>query len=516
MLKKYWNELTIASVFTLGVVCSFLIFHPFKQNLDANDSADPSIQKLQIDINNLVENYEQYGYRFGIKICSTDDNQILFAKNENEPFVPASNLKLMPSAVALENLGDDYRWETKFYANGKIQNQTLYGDLILKAEGDPTLSSRFLNKEPQSLFKIWADKLKKIGICSIKGNLIIDNSAFSDSNIGQGWKDVYEQAYYASLPSAFSINENCVRITVKGSSRSGYGTTVNVFPSKGDVKIVNSSVTSKRSREYLSINRANDSNTYYIRGSIPRNKLVGRIINLSQPVEYASKVLSDAFDNSNLKIEGDLKISNAALDYSGANLVYTYESFPLNDVLIKTNKHSNNYLANQIYLTLGYKIKNNSAQSEQVIHDFFNLINVDSEYLKIDDGSGLSPLNITTPNQFSEILLHMSHSENFNAFYNSFPVAGVDGTLKGVMHFEPLYKNVRGKTGTIDNVKSLCGYIHSKDNELLTFTILVNYSDATRSKLYQFNNELLVILGNFSRNTNAYQVSLPSDSIKIN
>lgn len=517
MLKKrLFYEITIASMVTLGILSAFLLFNPYRQNLDAGISLDPAVQKLNQDLDSLISTYEQYNYTFGIKICSSETNEVLYSRNESGSFVPASNLKLFPTAIALENLGNNYTWKTDFYTNGSVRNGILQGDLILKAEGDPTISHLFLNKEPNAVFKEWADYLYEKGIKSINGSLIVDNSAFAKSGIGKGWKNNYEQSYYASAPSAFSINENYVRVVVKGGSKSGRAPSIRVFPAMGNIKIVNDASTVKyRRRDTISITRNNETNTIYIRGSITKNRTVGRLINLPNPGEYASNVLYDILENNQINIKGGLRVIETPANAENLRLVYSYESVPLKEVLKKTNKFSNNFLANQIYLTLGYQLKQNSAYSEQVIHDFFNLINTDSEALVIDDGSGLSPINAATPDQFSDILMHMTKSKYFIDFYNSFPIAGVDGTLKNVMRFEPLYKNVRGKTGTINNVKSLCGYIYSKDHELLTFTILVNDIKANRYKIYQFNNEVLTILGNFSRNTGSYQAKAPFDSLKM-
>ncbi len=512
-----FKEITIASVISLGIITSFLIFNPFKQNtLIANQSNDPAVQKLARDLDSLVTRYEDYHYNFGIRVTSTQNDETLYTKNEDQAFIPASNLKLFPTAAALETLGNDFKWKSTFYADGPVQNGVLKGNLIFKSEGDPAISEIYLNSKISNLFREWANELKKQGIMTISGNFIVDNSAFSVSEIGKGWKSNYEQAYYAALPSSFSINENYIKVSVTGANKKGRKPGVTIYPYNGGVHIVNNAITVKGRRSAISITRDDNNNTIYINGKIGKKRSSGRLINLAKPGDYASEMLYSSLKDNKIIIKGDLKIATSPLSMEKWQALYRHESPELSLLLKRVNKKSNNFMANQLYLTLGSVLKQDSNQANQVLKEFLEARKISSNLFDTDDGCGLSTLNKTTPRQFSDLLQYMSHSEHFSDFYDSFPIAGVDGTLKNVMRYEPLYKNVRGKTGTINNVKSLCGYIHTQDNEMLTFTILANDIKANRYKIYQFNNEFLNILGNFSRNIKGQTVQAQSDSLKIN
>ncbi len=514
--SKIFTELTIASMVSLGIISAFLLFNPFKTHLDADLSPDPAIQKLEQDIDQLVKQYEAYDYNFGIQVTSTTNDEVMYSRNQDSAFVPASNLKLFSTAIALETLGSDYKWKNLFYTHGNIENGVLDGDLIFKAEGDPSISEHYLDNGISSLFKSWAKQIKEAGIHTIKGNLIVDNSAFANHFIGKGWRNTYEQSYYAALPSAFAINENFVRITVKGAGKSKLAPSVSIYPYNGGLKIVNKAITTTKRVTKISISRDNEQNIIYVSGSIGRNRTSSQSINIPQPGQYAGEMLYATLKNQDMNIKGKLIVENINNQTENAQILISNESPELSQLLQRINKTSNNFMANQIYLSLGYLLSNDASKSEQLIKDYMQYNGINTAQLQIDDGSGLSPINNATPRQFSELLHFMSQSKSFDAFYDSFPIAGVDGTLKNVMRFDPLYKNVRGKTGTINNVKSLCGYIFTRDYELLTFTILVNDIKASRYKIYQFNNELLTILGKFSRNTQNYQVHTQNDSLKIN
>ncbi|HOD55136.1 MAG TPA: D-alanyl-D-alanine carboxypeptidase/D-alanyl-D-alanine-endopeptidase, partial [Candidatus Cloacimonadota bacterium] len=266
----------------------------------------------------------------------------------------------------------------------------------------------------------------------------------------------------------------------------------------------------------ISVRRDANENIIYVYGKIRKNKVIHSSINLPKPADYASAMLFSALIKNKIMIKGKLITSDSPYPTDKLHSIYTYESPELSHLLKRINKNSNNFMANQMFLTLGYKIKQDAKQSETIVKSFLEDKQINTSQLVLDDGSGLSPLDQTTPRQFSDLLQYMSQSPVFNDFYDSFPVAGIDGTLKNVMKYEPLYKNVRGKTGTINEVKSLCGYIHTRDNEMLTFTILANDIKANRYKIYQFNNEFLTILGNFSRNMKSNTVMVQSDSVKFN
>jgi PBP4 family serine-type D-alanyl-D-alanine carboxypeptidase len=514
--KRLFKELTIASMISFGIISAFLLFNPFKQNLVANQSEDPAVEKLIQDIDSLVTHYESNHYTFGIRVTSTQNNETLYSKNEDMPFVPASNLKLFPSAVALETLGPGFKWKTQIYADGQVLNGVLNGDLVIKTEGDPSISENYLNSTIDQLFKHWALEIKKQGITVVKGNVVMDHSAFNNTVIGKGWKSDYEQSHYAAPPSAFSINENYITIRVSGARKNGKSPIVSVYPYNGSVKIINKAVTAKVRKNSISVRRDANENIIYVYGKIRKNKVIHSSINLPKPADYASAMLFSALIKNKIMIKGKLKTSDSPYPTDKLQSIYTYESPELSHLLKRINKNSNNFMANQMFLTLGYKIKQDAKQSETIIKSFLEDKQINTSQLVLDDGSGLSPLDQTTPRQFSDLLQYMSQSPVFNDFYDSFPVAGIDGTLKNVMKYEPLYKNVRGKTGTINEVKSLCGYIHTRDNEMLTFTILANDIKANRYKIYQFNNEFLTILGNFSRNMKSNTVMVQSDSVKFN
>ncbi|HPY96751.1 MAG TPA: D-alanyl-D-alanine carboxypeptidase/D-alanyl-D-alanine-endopeptidase [Candidatus Cloacimonadota bacterium] len=505
MKRRYlFKKVGLASIVSLIALYSCFAYSPYFHKSEKEKPVDPAIIQLQADLDSLLIEYNREDTKLGIMVNSVATNENFFSYHEEDPFMPASNLKLITSAVALEALGPDYRWQTKFYADGNISNGTLKGNLIVKAEGDPSISKELLDMEITELFKQWTDEIKANGINRIEGDLIIDNSAFDNANIGHGWKPSNKLYAYAALPSAFSINENSLRVTIKGSNTIGRAPNYTIYPSAAGLKVNNRGKTANVKRSSTRLDRSDD-NTVTISGNINKNRSVTSTISVGNPANYACNVLYSEF-KKHLNIVGKVSIVNTMPDYTNTKEIYIYQSPELATIIKRLNKDSNNFIANQIYLSLGYLTKNNVNETENTIREYLQKMSVDYSVLVLDDGSGLSPINQVSPKLQVDLLLAMSNSSHQKSFYESLTIAGVDGTLKKDMHFYPLYNNLRGKTGTIDRVNTLSGYLTTKDNEKLCFTILANGNMGINGDFRKLKEKILLRLTNFERVDKLYEL----------
>ncbi|HOE90539.1 MAG TPA: D-alanyl-D-alanine carboxypeptidase/D-alanyl-D-alanine-endopeptidase, partial [Candidatus Cloacimonadota bacterium] len=291
MKRRYlFKKVGLASIVSLIVLYSCFAYSPYFHKSEKEKPVDPAIIQLQADLDSLLIEYNREDTKLGIMVNSVATNENFFSYHEEDPFMPASNLKLITSAVALEALGPDYRWQTKFYADGNITNGTLKGNLIVKAEGDPSISKELLDMEITELFKQWTDEIKANGINRIEGDLIVDNSAFGNANIGHGWKPSNKLFAYAALPSAFSINENCIKVTITGNKTIGKAPNYSIYPSTAGLTINNRGKTANVKRSSARLDRSDD-NTVTISGSINKNKSVTNTISVGNPANYACNVL---------------------------------------------------------------------------------------------------------------------------------------------------------------------------------------------------------------------------------
>lgn len=498
---KFLKEIKIASMISLGILSAIFLINPIKKNiLIAEVSQSVETSRLQHQIDSLLYKYEGLNYTIGLKISSVDNGEVLYERNSRAGFTPASNVKLFTTGVALDKLGNDFTWDTNFYIDGVINDGVLDGDLYVVTCGDPTISRNILNKEPLTLMREWVQNLSAVGIRKINGSVVIDNSAFLNNEIGKGWKQKYQNYAYSARPSSFSVNENTFSVIVKATGKKGKAPSISIYPAGAEMKVINEAkISGKKRKNTIYIFKDPDRNMITVKGQLSRNKTAIQTFNMSDPDDFAMNILAAAFNMEKIRIKNGVSLSNRKVNTNGMQSVYTYHSIPLKDLVRYTNKKSNNFLANQVFLSLGYQLSHDSRESDDIIKGWLEEKDQSVNCLTFDDGSGLSPINLATPDQFNTVLLNMSKSPAFEAFYDSFPVAGVDGTLKNVMRYEPLYRNVRGKTGTIDKVKSLCGYLRTKDQEMLCFTILINDVEKKRYKVYDFNQEILKVLGNYSR-----------------
>ncbi|MFA5465459.1 MAG: D-alanyl-D-alanine carboxypeptidase/D-alanyl-D-alanine-endopeptidase [Candidatus Cloacimonadales bacterium] len=459
---------------------------------------DPAVIQLQYQLDSLVCAYHNDNFKLGIVAKSVDKNELLYSLNADQAFVPASNLKLLTSAIALQTLGKDFRWNTTFYTDGIIKDSILAGNLIVKTEGDPAISKSLLDIEVSELFKLWSDSLRTKGIAKVSGDLIIDNSAFAQHKIGSAWKDSNKLYAYAAIPSTFAINENYLQVRITGNRTLNKAPIIEIYPPNIKLKIVNNATTANIKRNTIRLNR-NDDNTIYLSGKIARNQKISSVISMANPADYAKDVLFDSFNTNRLSIAGKSTIIDTCITYYNKTELYNYQSPQLAHIIKRLNKDSNNFIANQVYLSLGYQLRQSVDESENIIKEYLQLNQIEADSLFLDDGSGLSPINKISPNNLTDLLVAIHNKPFFSDFFESLTIAGVDGTLKDYMHYYPLYNNFRGKTGTLDRVRTLSGYVYNHDNELLCFSFFCNDFNGQIKQIDKFKEDFLIILANFER-----------------
>ena len=273
---------------------------------------DPAVIQLQYQLDSLVCAYHNDNFKLGIVAKSVDKNELLYSLNADQAFVPASNLKLLTSAIALQTLGKDFRWNTTFYTDGIIKDSILAGNLIVKTEGDPAISKSLLDIEVSELFKLWSDSLRTKGIAKVSGDLIIDNSAFAQHKIGSAWKDSNKLYAYAAIPSTFAINENYLQVRITGNRTLNKAPIIEIYPPNKKLKIVNNATTANIKRNTIRLNR-NDDNTIYLSGKIARNQKISSVISMANPADYAKDVLFDSFNTNRLSIAGKSTIIDTCI-----------------------------------------------------------------------------------------------------------------------------------------------------------------------------------------------------------
>jgi D-alanyl-D-alanine carboxypeptidase/D-alanyl-D-alanine-endopeptidase (penicillin-binding protein 4) len=415
-----------------------------------------------------------------IKSLDTDD--IWYAQNEDRLFMPASNNKIPSTAATLKVLGPEFRFETHVLTKGHIQNGILSGDLVVWSNGDPTMYERYM-EDSKAVFKAWADTLKSQGIYRIDGNIIGDDNAFDDVHVGEGWAWDYLQVWYAAQFGALQFNENYVDVkiippaTTDGEVKLIPNVQTSYFNLTSDFEIVNNGY----NRIYL--DRDFYSNDITLSGQIVAGSdTTERTPTIDNPTAFYVHVLKEVLQKNGIVVTGEPvdcdEIDNwvhASRDHEYHELAYYY-SVPLSEVVTRLMKRSQNMYAETMPRVLSWHETGLGSieAGREIMDSVYTEFGIEPGSWAYVDGSGLTRYNYISPHVIVQILEGMYHSDLRDVWMHTFPIAGVDGTLKRRMKGTAAEGRVLAKTGTISNVRGLSGYTQTASGENIVFSFLVN------------------------------------------
>lgn len=440
---------------------------------------------------------------WGVKVMNLDTSQVLYEREADKGFMPASNLKLYTTAAALDTLGPDFRFETRICANGPVtRGGTLRGDIVVVGSGDPSISGRYVNthlttstrqvaqdQPTTAILRQWAKAIRAKGIRRVEGAVIGADSFFDDSPRCSTWQLDYYPEWYAAETSALAINENCWDVTVTPGKRVGAPAQITPLFSTRYVTFRNEILTTGprgKSQEDppINISRPLDANevilTGYMPVDMPEYKMWGSIHNGTL---YCATLLKEELERQGVSVSGGARDEDdlpqawaARLRPERLKVLYTHVSAPLSRILAIVNKPSQNFYAEQLMKTLGKRFYGvgDYDHGELVVKDLLTSAGVDNTGLRMADGSGLSRQNLVEPRMTVALLAYMSKRPHFQAFFESLPIAGVDGTLKSRLRGTEGAGNVHAKTGYIGRVRALSGYTKNKDNQRIAFCMMAN------------------------------------------
>ena len=463
-----------------------------------------AIAALQRQIDLALQDSVLQQTRTGIKIVSLKTGETLYQKNSRELFHPASNMKLLTTATALNRLGPDFRFRTLLLADtGSINDSTISGNIYLKGFADPSLNTEDLHRIVK--------KLRFRGIRRITGNLMCDESYLDDLYLGLGWMwDDASSEDFAPI-SALSVNDNCVEVTVKPAARPGDSLLVRLEPQTDYMKIENHGVTVDSNDSVLTkafkVERKwkHPENTIVIEGGLiaggPERTFKREVID---PARYAGTLFSDLLEQQQISLQGTV-LKGVAPDTT--ILLAEHLSPPLSQIVFHTNKVSHNLSAELLLKTLGAEKKGVPGSAKKgisLIYQFLQEIGIDSTSYKLADGSGVSRYDLVTPELIVALLRAMYHDFRVQAEYqSSLPIAGLDGTLEKRMISTPAEGTLRAKTGTLSGVSALSGYTVTADSEIVAFSVMMEHFVGSASKIRKVQDRIGELLSSFSRETAA-------------
>ena len=473
-----------------------------------------TLAELQSSIRQRIFSPEVRRGRIGIKITSLNSGKVIFENDSDKYYMPASNMKNFTVATAIERLTPDFRFVTSVRSAAiPDADGTVKGNLVILGGGDISISTAFSNSDYYKGLDDLAEKIRLAGAKKIEGDLVGDESYFKGFRIPDTWEWDDLQSYYGAEISALPLNDNAVDISVFPGSR-GNQCIARISPMNQVMRIVNRCVTGAAgSKRDLRVFKQIDQNVVEVSGSMPAgDDAYQASIAITRPAELFVALLKERLLKKGIAVTGRSRIltegerpfsSNSGT--GGFVELTKLESPPLSLIAAKTMKPSQNMYTETILWTLGEEIgrKNggsgNSAQlGIGVVKAFLRQIGVPDDGIVQYDGSGLSRHNLITPSAVVTLYTYMAKQSRYaQAWRDSLTIGGVDGTLRNRFKGTAAQGNMRGKTGTIDQVSALSGYLTTAGGEQLVVSLVVNGvpTPGTRVALI---DEIVVKLANFN------------------
>ena len=467
-----------------------------------------TLADLEFKIRSRLRAPELRRGQVGVKIVSLASGKVVFEENAEKYFMPASNMKNFTVATALEKLSPDYRFVTSVYSseapdpNGVVRSLRIYG------RGDVSISTAFFplddsdkdpvtgKAEPAKVYYKGIDRLvEKIaaaGVKKVDGDLIADESYFTGNPVPGEWEWDDLQWYYGAEISALPLNDNAIDLSVKPGPV-GYPCAVKMSPFNAIVRVVNQCTTSSAGTlRTLKIEKKIDRNVLEITGSLPAdNAGFSGAVTVSRPAELFVSLLKERLALKGIVVTGQTRVTKTKTSDPSVEIA-RLESPPLSLIAAKTMKPSQNMYTETLLWTLGEQARAASASTPgggvaasstadsaelgiSAVKRFMVEIGVAPDGIIQHDGSGLSRHNLITPSAVVQLYMYMGKQSRYSqAWRDSLTIGGVDGTLRRRFDGTRASGNVRGKTGTIDQVSALSGYVKTAAGEELVFSMVVN------------------------------------------
>ncbi len=463
-------------------------------------SAQPGFEK---QLSKFLNETDYQHASVGVCISDIKTGKNLFSLNEDKLHIPASVMKVITSAAALEILGADYRFKTIIGYSGDIENGVLKGDLIVAGSGDPALGSEYFQNHyfrPHFL-ETWARQIKSAGIERIEGNLIMDGSVYDSEDIPGSWTWADMGNYYGAGADALTVYDNSFRITFRSQPEPGLPTEIiSINPVIQGLEFKNEVLSSDINSDQAYVYGSPIDGKRKIKGTIPKNRKAFTI-RASNP--FPAKLLADDFINymarEGVFLSGKIFLENAS--FEKFTQLIQYESPPLHEIIKVLNHESVNMFTEHMVKQIALKTtgKGNSAEGLKQIAELWKEKGLDTRQLIMSDGSGLSHFNAVTPSFVCAVLNTISKSlSNSSFFKNSLPQPGA-GTI-GFRNIQDEQKKnnlvLNIKSGSMMRVRCYAGYINSRSGKNLSFSIMVNHFAGSNQKLVSELEKLILEIYN--------------------
>ena len=429
---------------------------------------------LQRTIDSLLSLPETRQARWGVLVVDPEAGDTIYSRDAGKLFVPASNMKIITSAVALAVLGSDFRYATPILGSGPVRTGVLDGDLLVVGRGDPTVSDNAAGDAMLPL-RVLADSLWAHGLRRVRGRVLASGNAFPDANAGAGWSWDDLDESYGALTDELLFNEGFSVVQVTGAAQAGAPPSVRTRPAATFPRVrVEARTVERRGADtvaHLTLVKDTVRGDVVVGGTVPVGDSASLEVTHADPDAAFIAALREA-----LAYRGVVVNDSAVTAGTTTDTLATLRSPPLSAILRDFLKPSQNQIGEMLFKTIALQRGDTGSEriARRLITDQLRLWGVRDDGVVVADGSGLSRMDLVSPETIVRVLDAMRRAPTFGVYRDALPLAGFDGTLASRMRGTRADANVRGKTGTLTGVRSLSGYITTLDGRLLIFSMLCN------------------------------------------
>lgn len=418
-----------------------------------------------------------------VSLCVADaiTGDVTIDYNSGISMIPASVMKVITSAAAIELLGPQHTFKTIVGYTGSINKRTgvLKGNLVIQGGGDPALGSKYFAEHYGDFLNKWITDIKKSGIRRIKGKIIADDSYFDYQPVPGKW--IWEDIgnYYGAGAYGLSVFDNTYDIHFTTFANGTIPSLKNIIPAEYKHELTNFLISSGSTDEGY-VFSAPYTNSGWIAGSIPPNQLDFVLkASITDPPLFLGRLLNDKLKKSGIKVSGAPNSARLEKTYHPGKLTQLTESTSpsLSEIISVLNHESVNLFAEHLLKELGKNFKNTGSTSAgiEVIREFLKTSGIDTNGMFIEDGSGLSPFNSINTRELVRLLVFLrKNGKYFPDFYSSLPDAGQNGTLRNYFNDPVFDSRMKAKSGSMTRVRAFAGYFTTLKGRKMVFSIIIN------------------------------------------
>jgi D-alanyl-D-alanine carboxypeptidase/D-alanyl-D-alanine-endopeptidase (penicillin-binding protein 4) len=436
-----------------------------------------------------------HGATVSLMVRDARSGSTLYQHNPRTRLVPASNLKLLTTAAAMDVLGAQYRFATQLLSDGVRQGDRLAGNLYLRGLGDPTIQ--------YADYQALAAQLASQGVRQVQGDLVFDDTWFDAERLGVDWSHDDETTYYGAQISALTVSPNAdfdagsVLVTATAPVRAGLPVSVDLYPPSDYLQLSNCAFSGPGNS--YGINRRHGTNLLQLSGTVAPGRQSEQLVSVWEPTQWVATLFEQALAQQGIRVQGRRIMGGASP--ATATLLAEHRSAPLQELITPLLKLSNNNMSEALLKAMGRQTANSgtAAAGAVAVAGFLKRQGLDVTTLSQVDGSGLSRRNLVSAQTLTDLLLVASKQPWFSAWYNALPIAGNSermsgGSLRYRLRGTPAQNNLHGKTGSMSGVSSLSGYVTDAHGRRLAFSMVTNNYVVAGEQVKALENRVAVAL----------------------